>query len=417
MNTIWMLLVIPAIATALCLIFARKKIVWWEIPLIWAVCALAILICNFTIKRTLGYDDEFIGFNGVDAYYDEPYSLNEICSSTYSCGPKGESICVRHYPCIKHYGNKSFLIDQKGNKRQIGNDWFNGITSRWSNKTFVELNREKTQNVHEDGDRWTTKWPGDWQTSVPIALEQSYENRINNSSSITFRPVTEKDKLALKLFDYPKIGGQFNLKTVLDNSGKHWRAPDEYFQYLNGIIGPNRLCHMWVLIFRNPDRSVALWQKDYWKNGNKNELVMCIGVDKSDNVVWGEVFGWTEVDALKIDIRDFIEQKMVKLDDNSLISLGDFCNSEVMKRYVKPDFRKFAHLSIEPSMTIKIITAIIITLICAGACLFVILNEFESDDTLQDKCNKVRGQLPGWPSPPPINKPKSTSRTKTRRTL
>lgn len=411
MNTIWMLLIIPAIATLICLLFARKKIVWWEIPLIWATCIIAILICNFTIKHNLSHDDEFIGFNGVSAYYDEPYSLNEICSSTYSCGPKGESICVRYYPCVNHYGNNSFLIDQMGNIRQIGNDWFKEITTRWGNKTFVDLKREQTQNVHDDGDRWTTKWPETWQTSVPIALTQTYENRVNNSSSITFRPVTKEDAKKSKLFDYPGIGGRYNLKTVLDNSGKYWKMADTYFQYLNGIVGPAKRGHVWVLIFRNPDRSIALWQKDYWKNGNKNELILCIGVDKEGTVLWGEVFGWTEVDALKIDIRDFIEQGMVKLDDASLLSLGEYCKSEMMKRFVKPDFRKFAHLSIEPSMTIKIITAIIITLICGGACLFVVLNEFNSGDTLQNKKSSMREQLPQWPDPPPPPLPTSLRST------
>jgi hypothetical protein len=208
------------------------------------------------------------------------------------------------------------------NVRQISNDWFKEITARWGNKTFVELHRETKQNVHEDGDRWVTKWPETWQTSAPIALTQTYENRVNNSSSITFRPVTKEDVKRLKLFDYPEIGGRYNLKTVLDDSGKYWKMADTYFQYLNGIVGPAKRGHVWVLIFRNTDRSIALWQKDYWKNGNKNELILCIGVDKEGAVLWGEVFGWTEVDALKIDIRDFIEQKMVKLSDDSLVSLG-----------------------------------------------------------------------------------------------
>jgi hypothetical protein len=68
-------------------------------------------------------------------------------------------------------------------------------------------------------------------------------------------------------------------------------------------------------------------------------------------------------------------------------------------------------------MTIKIITAIIITLVCTGVCLFAILNEFGSGDTPQNKKSSMREQLPQWPDPPPPISPRSklTSKVKTKR--
>ena len=136
---------------------------------------------------------------------------------------------------------------------------------------------------------------------------------------------------------------------------------------------------MWVFIYRDQPRDVAFMQQGYLKNGNKNEFIFCIGTDKDGNVIWGETISWTEVESLKVEARDRIEA-MKTVDEDSLIDLGKWAETN-MQKYVKPEFTdKFAHLAIQPSMTSMIVTALIILLITVGVCVFVVKNPWDNVD-------------------------------------
>ena len=390
LHGIWMLLGIPFIASVVCIVFFPRKIKWWEILLIWAVSIFTILICQSASRISATKDHELWGFNGVKAYWDEPFQYWDTCTETYACGQTcsgtGSSrscttnYCTRTYPCKQWAGDDAFLIDQKGNRYPINKNRFDFTVRRFQEHKYreVELNREKEYDIIVDGDRWVVEWPGTWQTAEPIALHKTYKNKAQCSSTIYFRKVSKDDIEFWKLIEYPNFsGGEYCRPTLLDGSGKTWEA-DQYFRYINGIVGPARKCRLWVLIIRNPDREAFQWQRDLWENGNKNEFIICIGADKDNNVHWGDVISWTEVDALKIEFRDFIQDTMTRVTEESLVALAEFTEKNLMERYVKPDFtEKFDHLAIEPSPTAKWISAIIVLLVCAGVCIFVIFNEYE----------------------------------------
>lgn len=400
-NNIWLLMAIPLLATIVLFTKFKHKVVWWEMLILWGGTALAILISQIAVENIGKTDTEWWGFNGITAQYEEPfeywttctYQCGQTCSGTgknRTCYPK---YCTR--PCTEWAGDVSYIYDQTGDKRRISNSLFEEIAGqRWQNRTFVELNREQRYNIETDGDMYTSKWPETWQTSVPIVVKHSYENRVNNSSTITFREVSEGDKEYWGLYDYPAQNrSALSLPALLDNGeDANWSEAADYFEYLNGIMGPKVYGRLWVLIMHNADRSAAEWQKDYWKNGNKNELILCIGVADDNTIAWGEVFGWTEVEEIKVEARDYIEQKMGTLTEQSLLQFAAFCEDNIIDRFVKPEFtEKYSHLSIEPSMTAKVVVGFIVLIICIGLCCFVVMNEANDEDhKVYDRSNQRR---------------------------
>lgn len=383
---IWMLLGVPLVVSAVLLLFWAKKTKWWELILLWGVSILAISSAQLAVNRYEVSDKEWWGFNGVKAYYDEPYEYWTTCTETYICGSDSKGnpqTCTRTYPCTEWAGDEAFLIDQYSGARHISKAKYNQLAARWKENKFVELNRPAKMNIETDGDRWTTKWDGNWLTSEPIVEQHTYENKTQCSSTIRFREVDDKTKAQYGLFDYPEGGTWgYEMVSVLDQSGKHWAKGDKKFRYLNGVIGPLKKVRLWVFIFRDKPRDAAFWQKDYLKNGNKNEIILCIGANKAGVVEWVEVISWTDRKAVQVEARSWIEENIKEVSDESLVKTGDYIETLVKTKYVKPDFtKKYGHLAVQPSTGAMVVVAIIIILVNVGTAVFIIMNDFKDEDS------------------------------------
>lgn len=408
-NDIWMLLGIPFVATVYLLVFHMKATKWWELLIIWPVAIISIFVSQIIVERISVSDDEFWGFNGVEAVYDEPFQYWGTCSRTYACGEdcytdsKGNRscstrFCTEYYDCKKWGGDVATLRDQSGGKRHISRARFKQLErEKWANTNTIELNRQKQYRIIKDGDRRVTKWPGTWETAEPIAEMHTYENRTQSSSTMSFLEVTEVDVEKYSLFEYPTFYGGYEVVTVMDASGRNWRKADQYFRYLNGILGFKRRCRVWVLIFRDQPREAMHYQTGYWKNGNKNEFIICIGADKEGNVTWGDVISWTEVEELKIEFRDFVEQQVETVTEDSLGALARYTEEQLAAKYVKPEFTdKFKHLSVQPSTTSMVVTALIILLVTAGVCAWIVFNDINQDGVPSKRRRRTAGRRRRW---------------------
>ena len=71
-------------------------------------------------------------------------------------------------------------------------------------------------------------------------------------------------------------------------------------------MGKKKQVQYFVCVWKNKPYSVSDWQQAYWKGGNKNEIIVCIGVDALNKVTWANVFTWSEKDIVRIKIRDYV---------------------------------------------------------------------------------------------------------------
>jgi len=131
---------------------------------------------------------------------------------------------------------------------------------------------------------------------------------------------------------------------------------------------------MFILQF-GPESTLetGLAQESYWKGGNKNEFILAIGTDRSGKVTWAHVISWTEVDRLKIDVREFALNQGT-LD---LLDLSQYMVEEVNERFVRKSFAEFSYLTVEPPGWAVALSYVLTLLVNLGLSVWIIHNHHE----------------------------------------
>jgi hypothetical protein len=121
---------------------------------------------------------------------------------------------------------------------------------------------------------------------------------------------------------------------------------------------------------------IAYKQKDYWINGNKNEVVICIDVNKKTGEInWVYPFSWTENKRIAVDLREDISN-LKTLNFTSLYKVVE----ESTKTFKYRDFSKFDYLSLDAT-TGEIWVVYILTILATIRTLFYgYRNQYEQED-------------------------------------
>ncbi len=136
------------------------------------------------------------------------------------------------------------------------------------------------------------------------------------------------------------------------------------------------------------NKEVADYQQSYWKGGNKNELVICIGVDKKRHVKWNKVFTWSDKNIVKIKIRNYLNS--IKNERLDFDKLQPFLYDEIEKDWVKKNWHDFDFLDVEMTDSQLHWLYVLTILISMGCIAYGVLNEFENEEGLEslNKPNK-----------------------------
>jgi len=386
----YFLLSIPLVCLSIAII-CTKCFKWWYYPALLSVCSLSIFLTQVCMEKVETSDVEYLGSLGVRAVHYEPWEthVHKTCTRTYSCNcstdSKGHSscqTCTETYDCsyCDYHPEKYGIINDFNESYSISRSFYNQLVKRWKNEQFQELNRSINYSggCGQDGNMYYSDWNNDPLQSEGIVKFHTYENRTQAAHSVfKFNDISKKEALRLGLYNYPSFYGdggyKQNVVLGIDSikiTEAQKLAIERRFQYLNATLGPKKQVKIFVLLFYNKDLSIALEQRDYWKGGNKNEMVICIGLDKSLKLQWVYPFSWTDETRIHVDIReDLMEQKV--LDFNWLFH---YLEKEVNDKWSRKRFRDFKHISIELNSAGWWIDSVLI-LIFTGIMCFIIINE------------------------------------------
>lgn len=106
--------------------------------------------------------------------------------------------------------------------------------------------------------------------------------------------------------------------------------------------------------------------------GNKNEFILCIGLDKNRNVTWCRPFSFTEAQETKVEVRNYV-QEMGRL---NLSLISDFLYKELDKNFVRKKFKDFSYLTVEPKDWQVTLTFILTLIVNIFVSMWIIKNEF-----------------------------------------
>lgn len=370
-------LLIPVIASIILIIMWPKHVVWWEMCL----PVIVGLVIIFTMKSCEEHynisDTEYLSNHVVKACYEEPWDeyIHKTCSYTTCTGSGNTQSCTTHYyDCsyVKNHQAEYYLIDDAGNRYNITNQKFQHLLNVWKNSTFVDMDR----NYHSyDGDMYETYWQGDKNNLISTHRTHSYINRVQASSSIyNFKELKEKEIKQYQLYEYPKID-KYSMNSILSKDYKITKAQQNHFNVINGLLGKKKQVQTFLCIWKNKSIESAIKQKQYWKGGNKNELIVCIGLDKNEKIEWAYIFSWTEHNIIHIKLRDYImSQKGKKLDT---WKLRNYTYNAIDKDWKRTSFKKFEFLRIELSNTQILWIYIIVFIFTIGLCIFAVYNDID----------------------------------------
>lgn len=373
---IWIPILYPFIFGAVSLYFYRHKIVWWELCIPIAVSLIFIGTFRFFVIKSITTDTEYWGgtIQKVEYFEDWNEYIHRTCYRRVRCG---KSTCSIPYDCsyVQYHPEYYQVTDNNGFSATITQSEYTNLAIKFKQQPkFVEMNRNSYTN---DGDKYVFYWQGERETFEPMFTEMTYENRVQASHSVYNYPeVTEDDMKKFHLFEYPEIKNH-KMKSIIGFGGETQKKAEEKFTWINAHLGKPKQLHTFVLIFQGGTINNGLMQERYWKGGNDNEFIICIGVDSSHTVLWCHTFAWSEAQEPKITIRDFV----LSQDKLDLCSIADFCEKELQEKFVRKDFKDFSYLTVDPPVWAIIWCHIITFIISLGTMIWAIRNDIHNNDS------------------------------------
>ena len=142
---------------------------------------------------------------------------------------------------------------------------------------------------------------------VTVTTSHRYTNKIRRSHSIfKFEKVSKEEKEAYGLYDYPEVVDN-NQECIL---GREFPpSVHRAFSLFNAYYGAKHQIRVFILLFdADKDITVSEKQRAYWSGGNKNELVVCLGVDDSDTVRWCHAFSWMDEPIMTVKTEGYFRE-------------------------------------------------------------------------------------------------------------
>lgn len=387
---IWFNLVIPLIAILVMLVFFRKRMAWWEYILIFAIPCMGIAIAKFSSVHSQTTDTEFWNSHIVNAQYVEEWETwdYETCTREVCSGSGKDRSChSESYDCshCDEYGPSWTAYNNLGQSINISQQKFEEFTKIWNNRVFADQNRHIINHwgCGKDGDAYVTETDGVFEHIQPYSASMTYENKVQCSKSVfNFQEVDSADIKDFSLFEYNLNYNGFNYNPIF---GWPDRDASKRLSQWNGLLGRSKKIHMLILVFFDKPYEAAMAQESYWKGGNKNEFILCIGLNKNKEIGWTKVISWTEVDRLKLDV----ERTVLTMPFN-LSAIVDTMASYTKKDFVKKSFKDFSYLTVEPTQRAIFICFIVTLVLTIGLCVFSVLNPFNEDGVEGEFGNRRR---------------------------
>lgn len=378
MMTLFVICELTALFFFVWAIFTTKPWRWLAYLLIFLVPMAIVPAMIFVNFKYQTHDVEYWGgfVQKVEFYEEWNEYVKKTCSDQDLVGfdDEGNGIYVTtYYDCsyIDFHPARYIATDNNGIRYNVTKSFYDHhviVTGQKPKK--IDLGR----HYHTiDGDKFVLTMPIEGGKAIPIFSEHVYENRAQ--ASTMFPRVENNTKDQYDLFDYPHYlkNHPTRFPTILDQKSKgifkdyEGEFDQEQWRYLNAELGKPYQIRIWVLLFRNQPKEAAQYQEYYWAGGNKNELVICIGVNDDDMVLWCQPFCWSPNDHIGNNIlKDNISRHVAPAETKelNLSELSGYVKGQVKKNWKRKPFAELNNIEIKPSVWVCVGTSIINTIMC-----------------------------------------------------
>lgn len=362
---------IPFVVAAFLLLFFRKQTTWWEHFVLIVPSVLIGILLEFVFKQDNASDIEYLGSYVTRIRHYDPWNeyIHRTCTRTVGSG-KDEH--TETYDCsyVEDHPERWTYFDARGKEEYfMTQDEFEVVRKRLNApSTFIDMDRDY---YTKDGDAQEWSWNNRIENAYTLASEHSYKNKVKASRSIfKFEDISYKDARKLGLYEYPDIV-LYDQNPILGMKFPH--EQEQAIRWLNGFYGEERQFRMYLLFFKNKPEEIVEKQRSYWQGGNKNELIVCIGIDNSHKVKWCQAFSWCDSPVVAVKARDWFTSHPL-----NLCKFADYIDPIIKKEWHRKSFKDFDYLTIE--LTDNQYWAIIILLLIfnIGVSIWIVRNDFKN---------------------------------------
>ena len=377
---IWLSLIIPFFTALILLVCFSRRVTWWELLIPLMVSFILIGGMKLGVDTFIASDTEYWTGWATGAQYYEAWT-EEWDTTDTETDSKGKSHTVTHHH-VSHHPPSWHILGNNGEDISISSSYYQQLCGMWKNNTKKSL-FHMNQTSWGDGNMWYTNWPNERPTMVVLTTTHTYTNKVKVARSVFhFEKIDEKRAKELGLYDYPPVRDVTAVPSILGDGGPMMPAANRELCIRNAEMGHAKQVRIWFLIYHDTDQQAGLDQESYWCGGNKNEVVVCIGVDKDYKVKWCYPFSWCEDEEMKIAIR----QAVTTQDSLDLIKAVGDTSQLVQAQFHRKHFKDFNYLTIEPPLW-SIMTTFFLTLaVNIGLSFWIVLNDYNPDtDTSEQK--------------------------------
>lgn len=379
---IWFNLLIPVLLLVLGYSFAHQKIAWFEGLISLVVTIIIIAVAKYSIETSMTNDTEYFQDYIVKAQYYERWDEEVPCTHSYDCMCSTDSdgnecccsTCYHHaYDVDDH--SPYWVITMSGGKTfRVSSSEYDRIVRKFEMKPqFLDMNRD----YHSiDGDAYYTKFDGNFAKLDYATWEHTYENRVQASHTIlNYDSVPNRLVKQYGIVDYPNVYNYYKSRSILGEISNL----DEYNSKKNALLGNKKEVKVFYVIFKNQPIEAGLKQEQHWKKGNKNEVVICIGIDDKRKVQWSHSFSWTKENIVMVDIRTNIEAQKI-LNDSTFKEVIDYSHNTIDQKFNRRHFSEFSYLKVDPSISAMMWVMSICLIVNIGLFGWIIFNDIGVDD-------------------------------------
>lgn len=345
---------------------------WW-MYLIMVLVSEPIL---WLIMRRVSRTKEYLSGYALNVQHHEPWVEKVVRTETYTDN-RGNTR-TRTVVDYHHHPDVWVMPLNTGAGTYISPDVYNHYRTKWG--TTEHWINPPHHNCVSGGGGQLYEWNGVYEDAATHTYKGLYVNYVVNSNSIFRKEKLRKDDIEnYGLIDYPKIERLYLEQEVVLRSPKlpEWvqfsPKSQRAFQLINAFAGNKHQIHIFVLVFDAAQGiATALKQQAYWKGGNKNEFVVCLGVDfsqidpqkkASENpqpvVKWCKAFSWCDAPRLEsATVSYFIENKELHL-----LAFAEWLRGHI-GLWKRKEFKDFKYLGVRLSAGRKAIVATVTILFC-----------------------------------------------------
>lgn len=367
-----LIFLIPIVTILILMLFFKKETALWEYIIVLGPSLLMFITLKYTMIYCNSLDTEYLGDVISDITYYEDWDETVMVAHHYTTGSGKHRVTHTYYVPERRYHPARYNYKTTiGIDKDVDEKTFNIIINKLKvNPIFKDMHRNYRS---KDGDAYVYIWNKKKETAYSVTWKHSYENKVKASNYSIFKySITDEDIKNNKLFEYPEIYNEDQNPILGMNVSK---ADMESIKYINGIKGPTNKIRVFILCFNNKNPEVAELQKSYWFGGNKNEFVVCLGINK-DSVMWCRPFSWSDKPYLEVKTRNyFITHQKVNFTE-----YANWLDKNISKNWYRKSFEDFNYISIELTNTEYIIILILMLLYNIGISYWVINNDYTLTD-------------------------------------